>query len=341
MKIAATVRKQVLIVVAIASLGIATLAGCTSGTPTPERTVLTTKSAGAYYLATTCKLNAAKDAFNTAESAAEQSTSETGPDLDNLKAAALAYEKASRTAADRLGDPKVLWPASIRKSIVILRDLALGDLPPLKAMATANQISDEAAASNTFPDTTKAAAAVQLIHSTLGLSSAASNTCSSPGSTPTASAVAPATGILVAGAGGAYTFRVPVGWTIPTDAPQADAYAISAQPDADGVFDTVNVLPSPATSDSLDEIEQNGVSYLEQVVGATHVEVRPRLVVAGAERAHISSQRTQNGITEWSEQYILQRSGIAFTVTFAFNASESEDTRDALAQSVLATWTWT
>jgi hypothetical protein len=45
-------------------------------------------------------------------SGAEQSTSQTGPALDNLKAAALAYETADRAAADRLDNPKVAWPAS-------------------------------------------------------------------------------------------------------------------------------------------------------------------------------------------------------------------------------------
>jgi hypothetical protein len=335
------VRRQAVIVIAVASLGIAALTGCTSGTPTPQRTVLTTKSAGAYYLATTCKANAAADGFSNALSAAETSTSETGPDLDNLKAASLAFEKAVRAAAARLGNPKVVWPTSIRKSVLVLRNQYRSELSTLSKMATSKQMSDEAADYGDFPDTTKAAGASKLIRSTLGLPADASSSCSTPGSTPTTSSVAPATGMLIKGGGGGYTFRVPVGWTIPRDAPQADAYAISAKPDAAGVYDTVNVLPAPATGDTLDQIEQNGVSYLEQVMGATHVQVRPHVMVAGVERVHISSQRTQNGITEWNEQYILQHSGIAFTVTFAFTASEPQAEREALAESVLATWTWT
>src|ERR1700722_14015559 len=75
-------------VVAVASLGIAALTGCTSGTPTPQRTAMTIKAAGSYYVAMMCTVDTAADAMTTAENTAEVSTSETGPDLDNLKAAA-------------------------------------------------------------------------------------------------------------------------------------------------------------------------------------------------------------------------------------------------------------
>jgi hypothetical protein len=340
MKMTGKFIKRSVIAVTVASLGVAALAGCTSATPTSQRTALTMKAAAAYYLATTCDVNAAEDTFNAALNAAEQSTSQTGPALDNLKAAALAYEKANRAAADRLDNPKVVWPASIRKSITVLHDASVDELPSLKTMATATRMSDEAAALNRFPKSTKAGAAVQNIQSKLHVSSTASNTCAAPGSTPSTTPVAPATGILIKSASGDYTFHVPAGWKVPKDAPKADAFAISARADADGVFDTVNVLPAPATTDSLDEVEKKGVSYLEEVMGATHVTVRPRIEIAGVESVHISSLRTQNGISEWDEQYTVEHSGIAFTVTFAFNAGESQGVREALAESVLATWTW-
>jgi hypothetical protein len=340
MKMTSKIGKQTAIAVAVASLGVAALTGCTSGTPAPQRTALTTKSAAAYYLATTCKVNATEDTFNAALNAAEQSTSQTRPALDNLKAAALAYENADRAAANRLDDPKVVWPASVRKSITVLHDASVDELPSLKAMATATRMSDEAAALNAFPKSTKAGAAIQDIRSTLGVPSTASNTCAASGSTPSATPVAPARGMLIKGSGGDYSFHVPVGWKVPKDAPKADAFAISAKADADGVFDTVNVLPAPATTDSLDEVGKKGVSYLEEVMGATHVTVRPRIEIAGVESVHISSLRTQDGISEWDEQYTIQHSGIAFTVTFAFNAGKSQEVREALAGSVLATWTW-
>jgi hypothetical protein len=338
MKTTSKIRKQTAIVVAVSLLGVAALTGCTSSTPVPQRTVLTMKSASAYYAGTVCKVNAADNAFTAALDVARQSTSQTGPDLDNLKAAALAYEKASRAAIDRLDDPKVVWPTSIRKSILVLRDESLGELPVLKAMAAAEQMSDAAAASYDFPDTAKAIAAVQHIRSTLGLQSDASNACAATGPTPAATPVAPATGMLIEGTG--YTFRVPEGWTVPKDAPKADAFAISAKADANGVFDTVNVLPGPANSDALDEIEKNAVSYLEQVTGAKQVTVRPRVKIADVESVHISSLHTKNGISEWDEQYSVEHSGITYIATFAFSSSEPQAVREALAESVWATWAW-
>jgi hypothetical protein len=49
-------RKRTVAVVAVVAIGVAALTGCTSATPKP--TTLTTKAAGIYYLATTCKANA-------------------------------------------------------------------------------------------------------------------------------------------------------------------------------------------------------------------------------------------------------------------------------------------
>lgn len=149
----------------------------------------------------------------------------------------------------------------------------------------------------------------------------------------------PATGELITGTG--YSFHAPAGWSTPPDAPsRADAYLISAKANAKGVYDTVNVLFQPATADTPDEIELNGVGYLEAVIGATHVQVRPRVAIAGAECVHISSLRTTQGITAWSEQYIVTSSGITYTITFAFDKAESQADRDALAESLLASWSW-
>jgi hypothetical protein len=339
---AGKVRKQTAVILAVASLGIAALTGCTSGPPTPQRTVLTTKSAGTYYLATMCPVNVAADAMTATENTAEASTSETGPDLDSLKAAALAYANASRAAANRLDNPKVVWPASVRKSILVLRHQFVAEVPPLSKMATATKMSDEAADTHGFPDTTNVTAAIKHIRSTLGLPSDASNdTCAAPGSTPSASSVAPASGVLVNGAGGAYTFHAPLGWTIPKNAPQADAYVIAAEPDAKGFYDTINVLPAPSTTLSLDEEEQGGVSYLKQVMKATQVQVRPRVTIDGVEGVHLSSLQTQDGVALWSEQYRVNHGGIAFTINFDFHETESQAVREALAESVLASWTWT
>ena len=82
------------------------------------------------------------------------------------------------------------------------------------------------------------------------------------------------------------------------------------------------------------------MAYLEGVVGATEVEVRPRVTIGGIESVHISAQLSRNGTTFWTEQYLPIDSGTAYTTTFSFGESVAQGDREALAESVLATWTW-
>ena len=313
------------------------MTGCATGTPTPQHTVLTTKSAAAYYEKSSCTLNAAEYGFTVALLNAEQSTESTGPDLDSLKAAALSYGNASRSAAARLGSSKIVWPTSVRKSIVVLTKELRATVSPLGEMAAAKQMTDEEAGYKDLPDNSGAAAATKVIHSKLGLTSDTGSVC--PETKPAAITVAPATGILVTGTG--YSFHAPAGWKLPPRAVNADAYAVSAKTDANGFYDTVNVLIGSPNSDTLDEQEQNSAEYLEQVKGSTQVKIRPRLEIANEVGIHISSQLHLHGVTQWSEQYAMVHGGMGFTITFAFNnLSEPQATRDALAESVLASWTW-
>lgn len=324
------------VVVAVASLGFAALTGCTTGTASPGHTVLTTKSAAEYYEKSSCSLNATEYAFNVAVLNAEQSTESTGPDLDSLKAAALGYQKASRAAAVELGSSKIVWPASVRKSITVLATELRALVSPLGEMAAATQMTDERAGFKDLPDNTGADAAATAIRSKLGLPSDTSSSC--PETIPVAITVAPASGILIKGTG--YSFHAPSGWTPPPRAVDADAYAVSAKTDANGIYDTVNVLLGTPNSDTLDEQEQNGAAFLEEVKGSTQVRIMPRVLIAGEVGIHVSSLAHLHGVTQWSEQYAVEHDGTGFTITFAFNKSEPQATRDAVEESVLASWKW-
>jgi len=55
-------RRRTAVVVAVAAVGMGALTGCTSGSPAPQHTVLTTKSAGSYYEESACSLTVAVDA---------------------------------------------------------------------------------------------------------------------------------------------------------------------------------------------------------------------------------------------------------------------------------------
>jgi hypothetical protein len=159
-------------------------------------------------------------------------------------------------------------------------------------------------------------------------------------STPSANTVDPATGDLITGTG--YTFNAPEGWAVPPDAPpQADVFVVAETADESGFTDNVNVLPGPAPDQTSAEVEEAGVAYLEGVVGATEVQVRPRVTIGGTESVHLSSQVSRNGIPYWTEQYFPIDAGVAYTTTFSFGEAVSQEDREAVAESVLATWAWT
>jgi hypothetical protein len=158
-------------------------------------------------------------------------------------------------------------------------------------------------------------------------------------SAPPALAADPAIGVILNGTG--YSVNAPEGWTVPADAPTAaDIFAVSV-PDAEGFYSTVNVLLAPANDDSADTREIRGVAYLEGL-GATDVQIRPRVAIAGVESVHITADRTSSsGLDYRSEQYVVTSSGLDYTVTFVFNVAAPQADREALAESVLASWMWT
>lgn len=158
---------------------------------------------------------------------------------------------------------------------------------------------------------------------------------------PPAISVDPATGDLLEGTG--YTVNAPEGWAVPPDAPPvADIYAVADEPDPDNsaLVDTVNVLLGPASDESLAEFETGAARYLEEAKNAKDVEVRPRVQIAGTECVHIAAHYTDPGTSRWTEQYTLVDSGTAYTITFTFRESVERADREAVAESVLATWTW-
>jgi hypothetical protein len=154
---------------------------------------------------------------------------------------------------------------------------------------------------------------------------------------PTSDA-APATGELISGDG--YSYHVPEGWGLPPEdvASGADTLALDLTDD-DGFSDNVNVLLSPAGSITPDQVEEAGPPELENS-GATEVEVRPRLSVAGEESAHITALFSQGGATYRIDQYYPTHDGQTYVVTFSFSETLPQADREALAESVLASWAW-
>jgi hypothetical protein len=156
-------------------------------------------------------------------------------------------------------------------------------------------------------------------------------------SAPPAISVDPATGDTITGTG--YSFNAPEGWSIPESTPAGVDTVVADQTDADGFFDNLNVVLSPAGAVTPEQVETAGVAELEGV-GATDVQVRPRIAIAGAESAHLSAMLTSSGVTYRFEQYYATDSGRTCVITFSFSDTVPTADREALAESVLASWTW-
>jgi hypothetical protein len=156
-------------------------------------------------------------------------------------------------------------------------------------------------------------------------------------SAPPASTVDPATGDTISGTG--YTYNAPEGWSVPPSLPNGVDTVSADLADADGFTDNVNVLLSPAGEVTPDQVESAGVSELEGA-GATNIEVRPRITVAGSESAHLTAKLSSGGATYLFDQYYATNAGQTYVITFSFSDTESQADREALAESVLASWTW-
>lgn len=158
--------------------------------------------------------------------------------------------------------------------------------------------------------------------------------------TPTGPEVAPAAGPKVEG--DAYTFTVPEGWGFPPEAPagyDASMFAADLDDIEDGFSDNVNVITSPAGEITPEQVETDGVAELE-AANATDVTVQDRVTAAGTESAHLSAGFSAEGVDYLIDQYYLTDAGQTHIVTFSFSPDVAQEDRDALAASVLATWTW-
>ncbi len=153
------------------------------------------------------------------------------------------------------------------------------------------------------------------------------------------SGVAPATGETMTGDG--YSYRVPEGWEYPEGGVPGfspDTLAVDLT-DADGFADNVNVIISPAGAITPEQVETLGVEELEQS-GAVGVEVMPRVTVGGSESAHLQASLSSNGTAYWIEQYYATNGDQTYVITFSFSDTVASADRDAVAGSVLASWTW-
>lgn len=155
--------------------------------------------------------------------------------------------------------------------------------------------------------------------------------------------VAPATGPTVTGTG--YSFNAPETWSVPDQGGMGAYESFATSPMTDeGFMSNVNVGLSPLGSASIDALEKAAVAELKNTkvpdFTISNVTVKERVMVAGSEAAHVSSDVTMREVAIATEQYFLKNDGRAFVVTFTYLASIPKAERDAISESILATWTW-
>ena len=149
---------------------------------------------------------------------------------------------------------------------------------------------------------------------------------------------APATGPIVSGNG--YTFAAPVGWSVPANLTLQNVDILVSNPaDQDSFGDNVCIILTPGRIIPT-LFEWQAIEDLKES-GATDIIKRGRVIVAGSEAVHVSSIVTSRGVESQAEQYFFSAEGQTYTVTFSFSLTVPKSQRDAVAQSVLASWTWT
>lgn len=152
-------------------------------------------------------------------------------------------------------------------------------------------------------------------------------------------AVPAAAGETITGTG--YSYVVPEGWGVPADEVSGydpDSLAVDLQ-DTDGFADNVNVLVTSGGAVTPEQIETLGVDQLE-AGGATDVGVGERTSVGGSESAHLTATLVNGDVEYAVDQFYASQGDQLYIITFSFSGDEPVADRDAVAQSVLATWTW-
>jgi hypothetical protein len=174
-----------------------------------------------------------------------------------------------------------------------------------------------------------------------GLSSATDSSGSSDSSQEAPALTAtPAAGEIVTGDG--YSFSLPEGWA-PQDAslaPGADSIALDEVAGEAGSFpNNVNVVLSPTGPFTPDDVEETAKDELE-TTDAIDITLLDRVTVADTETVHFSAGLPSGGATYNLHQYYLSSEESGYVVTFTFDETFEDADAVDIAESILASWTW-
>lgn len=170
-------------------------------------------------------------------------------------------------------------------------------------------------------------------------------TTSEPTSTPSETLAdtdwgTPATGPVVTGEG--YAYRVPETWGDVTGRAkkvQASVDSAAAEKAAtDGFADNISVgYQSPDLT--LEELESSMPTQLRSLV--ENLEALPHVTIDGEEALHHRGPAASGGTKYFLEQFAALQDDRLAIITFSFGRSLPAKERDAVIDSVMASWKWT
>jgi hypothetical protein len=150
----------------------------------------------------------------------------------------------------------------------------------------------------------------------------------------------PAAGEAVTGTG--YSFSVPEGWAMQnvSVASGADSIALDEIAGESGSFpNNVNVVLNSTGPFTADDVEDTAREELE-TTDATDIELLDRVIVADTETVHVSAGLPSGGATYNLHQYYFSSDESGFEVTFTFDETMDDTEAVAIAESILASGTW-
>ncbi|ALX03365.1 hypothetical protein [Aeromicrobium erythreum] len=168
-------------------------------------------------------------------------------------------------------------------------------------------------------------------------SSASSSTDGGDSSAPAPTAK-PADGDRVEADG--FSYAVPEGWKENKNGAGAALSLAIDVTDKDGFADNVNVVSDPTIVNVKGKQLEDALVKVLKNANAQEIEVRDPLTIDGQEAVHTTALFNLNGNEYRVEQYTLAVDGKGYVITFSHNKDLSEADRDAVDQSILASWSW-
>jgi hypothetical protein len=166
----------------------------------------------------------------------------------------------------------------------------------------------------------------------------------SSSATPTATTDAPDTDVDAAAgdtiSGPGFSFKAPEGWSDAKDVLPSALAVAADRGDSDGFSDNINVIEDATIVGVGRDKLETAVKKVLEGVNAQDVTIKDPVDIDGEEAVTVAASLEQNGTKYRTEQFAVSHDGKGYVVTFSFSDTVSEDDRDALAASVLETWTW-